>query len=646
MRRTVLRVTQAVAGVLLLSAPSAYAQLPSLSVDDVRALEQSSGGTWLLPVAVKLQTPPPPATDVTVNWTLVAGSATAGSDFVMANGTLTFSIFFMEVTKYIDVQIFGDSVDEWSPTLMQDEVFFIELSDAFGATIEKGRSTITLIDDDHSMPGVQFLAATSGGILTPETNELRWRIPGAQDQPDNVVVRWNTGPTCSFPTSFTGGVGGMSLGTPGPAGSLQTWTHSSTAGLQHCYSVFTIYSGTSTAEVARVKATPFDTNAGRVAWTYSPGCYPPCATPALAPPTVGSDAVYSVSNDGVLHAIQRGPSGGAWPTGWNPVALGKPTQGRSPVVPLNGESRLFLGTDGGGVHAVNGRYGNVIWSRSSVFAGAASPALPSLGGVQAQPAGIFRRFGGQNDMLLVGTNNGTGSNSFFALDPATGITQDSYADAAMGDVKGMAAVDYQGNRVFFLTASSTATLFALNLGPMGTPVLTRPSLLGGSPNPRGFGSGTSGSPVLRNDRIFFGDSGGQIYAVNILDGTSYAPMSTGDGQVKGFLWPDRRNNYLYFSTDTKVQGVPDQGGSFGTRWEVPLSSPSMVLQKPGSDYLYVGDGNGKLLQIDVRDRSYVALPLEGLGVQIGSPSLDGTHNLVVVGSATGTIYAVRVATPY
>jgi hypothetical protein len=371
----------------------------------------------------------------------------------------------------------------------------------------------------------------------------------------------------------------------------------------------------------------------------------------LAPPTVGWDAVYALGNDGVLHAIERGPSGGSWPFGWNPVALGSPTQSRSPIVPLKGGAWLFIGTDGGGVHAVDGKSGSVMWSRSPLFGSAASPPLPTNGGAQAVPAGIFRRYGGKNDMLLVGTNNSPNPNSFFALDPATGSDQDIYSDGAMGDVKGMAAVDYPGNRVFFLTASSTNALYALDLGPiLGTPDLTLPGLIGGStPNPMGFGSGTSGSPVLRNNRLFFGGSGGQIQAVNVLDGTTYTPMSTGNGQVKGFLWPDRRtgNNYLYFSTDSKVMGVPDLGSSFGTRWEVgSINGPTSLLQKPGTDYLYLGDANGNLLQINAQSPSVVAFPLDGSTVQMGAPSLDGTWDLVIIGSGTGRIYAVRVATPF
>jgi len=648
MGRGVAWVTQALAVVLLAGAATAHAQM-TVSVADLRTAELSSG-LWMANIPVTLNNPAPGT--ITVDWAIVPGSATQtpGNDYfaLPANGTVTF--LFSEDTKTIPLQIRGDTLDEWTlpQTYHQDEVFFIQLSNPVNATIQKSRSTITLIDDDRPLPGVQFLSATSGGILTPATNKLKWRIPGAQVPPDDVTIRWNTGASCIFPTNVGGGSGGMSLGFAGLPGTVQIWTHSSAPGLQHCYSVFAIYGGSPTTEVAQVKATPFDTNAGPVAWRYSPGCYPPCAAATLAPPSVGFDATYTVGNDGVLHAMQRGPLGGAWPSSWNPLSLGKPTQSRSPAVPMRvvptlGDWRLFVGTDGGGLHAVDGLTGSLLWSRSDAF----SNALPSLttGTSQAQPAGIFKAFGGQNDMLLVGTHNGVGNNSFLALDPATGNPQDSYSDPAMGDVRGMAVVDYAGNRVLFLTASAGATLYSLNLGaPM--PDLTLGSLPVPLTNPNGFGSGTSGSAVLRNNRLIFGDSVDQIYAVNLVTGASYT-RSTGNGPVKGFVWPDRRNNNLYFSADDKVHVVEDDGVSFNPLWEAgSIVGLSMVLQKPGTDYLYVGDGNGRLIQINVATQSQTPLVLEGPTVQIGAPSLDGPNNLIVVGSSTGTIHAVRVGVPF
>ena len=76
-----------------------------------------------------------------------------------------------------------------------------------------------------------------------------------------------------------------------------------------------------------------------------------------------------------------------------------------------------------------------------------------------------------------------------------------------------------------------------------------------------------------------------------------------------------------------------------------ISTPSIVLHRPGTDLLYVGGGDGRIYEINVADtdpqatkKSIVLEP----GAQIGAPSLDGPNNLVHVGSSTGVVYAVRV----
>jgi hypothetical protein len=520
---------------------------------------------------------------------------------------------------------------------MQDEVFYVQLSNpSANATIAKGRGAITLIDDDRSQPGVQFLTAVSGGNISIGATKLQWRIPGAQNAVTDVFVAWKTGPTCSFPTSTTdtAGGGGMAVGSAAGAGQLQIWPHPSPPpNTTFCYSVFALYPGP-TAEIARVKTRTFDAT-GTVAWLYASGS----GTGSVVPPTIGQDAIYTTDNVGILHALTRGTTGGGlWPGGWNPVALGKPTQNRSAVVPVPGASpRLLLGTDGGGVHSVDARFGNVIWSRSSNF----GSALPSSGGVQAQPAALLKQFGGNNDMVLVGTNFTTPNNRFYALDLQTGADQGlPYSHAQMGSVNGMAVVDYASNRVFFLTTSGPATLFGLDMGPVGTPSLTLATVAGG--NPGNFG-GSNGAITIRNNRLVFGDTAGNVVSLNLGTGLSYN-TTTSDGEVKGFVWPDRRDDRLYFATVNNVNAMRDTGAALNPIWSIPVTTPSMVLQKPGSDFVYVGDGNGRLIQINVNTQATVPLTLEGAGVQIGAPSLDNVHNLVIVGTLTGNVYAVRV--PY
>lgn len=641
MRRAVAWVTAGLAIVLLAGAGAAEAQIP-IRIDDARVVEQSSGN-WPLQVQVRLPGPAPAT--ITVNYATVPGSAASGSDFTAASGTLMFNTG--DTQKPITVLINGDTIDEWilPLTYHQDEVFFIQLSNpSANASLEKGRATITLIDDDRPMPGLQFLSAVDG---TPAQNTLQWRVPAAAVQPSDILVRWNQGVGCASPPDTVAGVtGGQFLLSSVPlavagAGQLQSLTHAGRPAVPHCYSLFTMYGVTPTAEPMSVLATPFDGTVGAVKWSYTPGCYLPCAAATLAPPTVGFDAIYSVDNYGVLHAMER--LGGVWPSTWQPLSLGKPTQSRSAVVPMRvvpalGDWRLFIGTDAGGVHAVDGKSGQLVWSRSAAF----SNALPNDGGAQAAPAGLFRNYGGNNDMILVGTNNA--SNSVHALDPGTGndVTP-NFAHALLGRIAGMAVVDYAGNRAFFLTSDSTGVLFGISLGPVAAPSLTLATLAGN--NPEDCSSGSSGSAVLRNNRLFFGASSSQACMVDLLNG-SRSQTNIGDGGVKGFMWPDRRNDNLYFSSSGNVRAVRDTGAVPAEDvWPapLPLTSPSIVLQRPGTDYLYVGDGNGRLVQIDASNGLPINAPLVlDPGFQIGAPSLDNVNNLVVVGSQSGRIYAVRV----
>jgi len=636
MKRFAASVGGALAMLLAAGATTAHAQL--ISIGDARVPEGNSGGFQSRAFAVNLGGSPP--AEVRVDWQLVVGSAKAGAvapdnDFVMDNGTLVFPALG-DGTEDIPVQVNEDLLDEWSPTEKQDQIFFIQLSNPVGAPIQRGRAMIALLEDDRLYPGLQYVAASASGASGSGSVTLHWRVPAPK--PDDVLVRWNEGPLCTPPpdplASVTGEFYLSGVAVPVlAAGRAQSYTHPSRPlGTKHCYSLFSVYGVTKTTDVASAIVMPRDRGAGPIKWSYNAG------STTLVAATVGMDAVYTVDQSGVVHAMQRGDTGGAWPGSWNPIGLARPSQSRSPVVPFQGGWRLFVATDGGGIHAVDARDGQLVWSRSANF----GTALPSQGFVQAPPALLLSPFGGNNDMLLVGSNNG-GANAFYAIDPKTGIDQDTYS-VPMGDVKGMATVGYP-DKVYFLTSSSTSNLYGLDLGPIGTPSLT--SQLVSS-----VGAGSLNSPVTRSGRLFFGDGSGLVQGYEIATTTPYTPFSTSDGPAKGFVWPDRRNPNLYFSTSSKIQGLQDNGGSFTPLLWSPITSgthvsvtgPSILLQKPGTDLLYFGNSQGQLVQVDLTSGTPVITPLtlEAGSPQIGAPSLDGANDLVIVGSATGTIYAVRV----
>jgi outer membrane protein assembly factor BamB len=316
-----------------------------------------------------------------------------------------------------------------------------------------------------------------------------------------------------------------------------------------------------------------------------------------------------------------------------------------------------VGTESGEIHAVDARTGTIIWSRAAGYPVGSEQLMTGANastGVQAAPAGLFKAFGGLNDMLLVGTATAIGNTTFFALNPATGATLDFYPNTGAGDtppgpidnVFGMATVDYAANRVYFGTAGSAFTLWSLDLGPSGALDL-KLTPIAWNPKPLGITGGTTGSPVVRNGRLYLGTDAGaasEIHSLRLSDGTLYSYMH-GDGQLKGFAWPDRRNGQLYFSTVNKVFGVNDDGTSLQPLWSpISVQGASIPLQMPGTNYLFVGTNQGQLVEIDVSSGNVVnTLTLDTGTVTIGAPSLDNASPpLVYVGSDKGVIYAVQV----
>ena len=99
------------------------------------------------------------AATTTVNYATADATASAGSDYQSANGTLTFAPG--EVSKNISVSINGDTIVE------PDETFTVSLSNAVGAVISTGSGTCTITNDD---PGTQF--NISGSVTDPSAGGI------------------------------------------------------------------------------------------------------------------------------------------------------------------------------------------------------------------------------------------------------------------------------------------------------------------------------------------------------------------------------------------------------------------------------------------------------------------------------------------
>ncbi len=515
--------------------------------------------------------------------------------------------------------------------------------DPVAANDSDGETTLV----ELSSLGVRFFTATS----THERNVLEWVNPTDVDYlRTEIVVRGDRFPTApgDGATIYDSGAGG--------SGGRVKHEHATGAlsnGTTFYYGAFVHRTSAPVLSAGRfVTGRPFDHTASPVKWAFSTG-----AT-ALAAPTVGGAGVIATSNDKVVYAMQRGTDddqlgvdSGEWPASFRPVELGGPVQLRSPVIPVTvGSSSpvAYFGAQDGKVYVVDAAQGG-----ATGFPWAPTPIGPM---VQAAPAGIFTGFLGDFDQLVVGTRDAVNPNAFVALNPFTGVVVDSFNNGggptSIGIVNGMAAVDYgppAPPRAYFTSyaGGSPNSLWAFELAaaaPVFNPIWAK--ALGN----------LDSSPVLRGGRVLVGSplNGGTIHSFEALLGGDERTFVHNDGQVRGFVFPDRASasGDFYFATDDFVWGVTEIAGALASKFTGPISlpagaKPSAVLFVPGSHYLYVGGSDGRLYELDTLQATPVPKPVtlgDGLSV-VGAPSLDREHGLVHVGTEAGIFYAVSVPLP-
>ncbi len=515
---------------------------------------------------------------------------------------------------------------------------------------------MVMVDNSLLSGEVRHLAASSRGNSLNGDNQLLWvNTTGSAEE---VRIRWNQAPSgtnaCFPPVSVT-----VPTTPPGgefpipfpPPNTTASFPHSGLLlNTAYCYSVFVKVSGM-WSPGRTVKARPFDATTGpvnSVKWAYATG------GTAVAPPTVSAEGILAMSNDRTVHALTRGSSGGQWPPSWVPTELTGVAHSRSPVVPFvpplaGSDTVLFAADDAspGFVHAIDARTGLRPW-----------PAQMQNLTMTGAPGGMFTQFGGIRDLLFVGTRDSALPNELRALNLADGSFLEAYAGAGspgqIGPINGSPAIDYATRRVYFASHKRLGgdTFFCIEVtSPPTFPVFTWKWS-------RDLGNIT-GSPVLRGGRVYVGTDAGVVYSLDAAmglmgDDRVYTPAPL-DGPIKGFLFPDRRNDDLFFATDSKVWSVSDDVASMTLNWmwTPGVLNPSIVLHRPQTDYLYVGSANGELYELNFNGITFPASPPSKLQVlggglgQIGAPSLDigVTPRLLIVGSEPGVLYGVEVPFP-
>jgi chitinase len=121
---------------------------------------------------------------VTVNYATGNGTATPGSDYQAASGTLTFVPG--ETSKTVTVQVIGDRLGE------SNETFDVNLSGGGGASIRDGTAACTIIDDEPRI-SIGDVTKTEGKKNQTTSFTFTVTLSAAYDQPVTMSFKTTDG---------------------------------------------------------------------------------------------------------------------------------------------------------------------------------------------------------------------------------------------------------------------------------------------------------------------------------------------------------------------------------------------------------------------------------------------------------------------
>ena len=149
----------------------------SLSISDAAIGEGDTGFTNIL---FRILLPVVSRVPVVVSFTTSDGTATAGSDYLPTNGTITFAPG--EISKTISVPVRGDAGPE------TNETFRVMLSDAVNAAVTRAIAIATIVDDD-AMISISDVTEAEGNI---GTRTMRFAVTLSAPEPRTVSVGFVT----------------------------------------------------------------------------------------------------------------------------------------------------------------------------------------------------------------------------------------------------------------------------------------------------------------------------------------------------------------------------------------------------------------------------------------------------------------------
>ena len=174
---------------------------PKLSVQDTSVVE-GNAGTSIVLVTVALSGPA--LGIVSVAWATTTGSATAGSDYLAAAGTVTFAPG--ESAKTFAITILGDTSNEGN------EAISVRLTNAAGAAIDRASASVTIVNDDAPPIVTVVTTDASGAETAANPIVLTLTRTGSTESSLSVNVAWGgTASSSDYTLTVAGGtlVGGV-----------------------------------------------------------------------------------------------------------------------------------------------------------------------------------------------------------------------------------------------------------------------------------------------------------------------------------------------------------------------------------------------------------------------------------------------------
>ena len=179
-----------------------YSGGPTLAINDL-TIAEGNAGTSVATFNVLLS--PASSQTVTVNYATANNTASAGSDYVAASGTLTFTPG--QQSQPVSVTINGDTAAE------PNETFNINLSNSVNATIGDNQGVGTIVNDD-ALPAISIndVSVTEG---TSGTTTATFTVSLTATSSQTVTVNYATaGNTATSGTDFVAANGTLTF-TPG-----------------------------------------------------------------------------------------------------------------------------------------------------------------------------------------------------------------------------------------------------------------------------------------------------------------------------------------------------------------------------------------------------------------------------------------------